>query len=75
MGPAGWGDDEGDGPALNPYYGEERYERYGSSVRRNLRRLDEDRIDFDMLEDLVTHVDAEYDEGAILVFLPGQSAA
>ena len=40
---------------------------------RNLALLDEDRLDFDLLEDLVAHIDEsqEGQEGAILVFLPG----
>ena len=33
--------------------------------------MDEDRIDFDLLEELVTYIDQDYGEGAILVFLPG----
>ena len=40
-------------------------------TRRNLARLDEDRLDYDLLEDLVAHIDSEKEEGAILVFLPG----
>ncbi|KAL0357191.1 UNVERIFIED_CONTAM: DExH-box ATP-dependent RNA helicase DExH7, chloroplastic [Sesamum calycinum] len=35
------------------------------------RRLNEDIIDYDLLEDLVCHVDQTYPVGAILVFLPG----
>lgn len=34
------------------------------------KRLNEDVIDYDLLEDLVCHVDETCDEGAILVFLP-----
>ena len=43
------------------------------SVVRNLALLDEDRLDFDLLEDLVAHIDESHEgqEGAILVFLPG----
>lgn len=33
-------------------------------------RLNEDFIDYDLLEDLMIHVDKTFDEGAILVFLP-----
>jgi hypothetical protein len=42
-------------------------------VQRNLALLDEDRIDYDLLEALVAHINeanAEQ-EGSILVFLPG----
>lgn len=34
------------------------------------KRLNEDVIDFDLLEDLVCYVDETCSEGAILVFLP-----
>lgn len=34
------------------------------------KRLNEDVIDYDLLEDLVCHIDESYPEGAILVFLP-----
>lgn len=34
------------------------------------KRLNEDTIDYDLLEDLVCHIDETYSEGAILVFLP-----
>nr|GEZ50680.1 DExH-box ATP-dependent RNA helicase DExH7, chloroplastic isoform X2 [Tanacetum cinerariifolium] len=35
------------------------------------KKLNEDVIDYDLLEDLICHVDETYPEGAILVFLPG----
>ena len=34
------------------------------------KKLNEDVIDYDLLEDLVCHVDETYPAGAILVFLP-----
>ena len=34
------------------------------------KRLNEDVIDYDLLEDLVCYVDETYPAGAILVFLP-----
>jgi HrpA-like RNA helicase len=34
--------------------------------------VDETRIDYDLLEELVAHIDEEYGEGAVLVFLPGE---
>lgn len=34
------------------------------------KRLNEDTIDYDLLEDLVCHIDETYSEGAILIFLP-----
>ncbi len=57
---------------LNPHYDADLYQDYSQSVRRNLARVDENRIDFDLLEELVGHIDASYDEGAVLVFLPGE---
>ena len=56
---------------LNPHFNPENLADYSISTRRNLARLDEDRIDFDLLEELVTYIDQEYGEGAILAFLPG----
>ena len=38
-----------------------------------MARLDEDRIDFDLLEDLVGYIHDTQEEGAILVFLPGMA--
>lgn len=70
---AGWGDDAQDplDAPLNPHFSREGLEEYSRSTLRNLARLDEDRIDFDLLEELVTFIDQEYGDGAILVFLPG----
>ena len=34
------------------------------------RKLNEDVIDYDLLEDLVCHIDENSGDGAILVFLP-----
>lgn len=34
------------------------------------KRLNEDVIDFDVLEDLISYIDENYPPGAILVFLP-----
>jgi hypothetical protein len=72
---AGWGDDHADAAALNPHYDPELYGGYSAAARRNLARLDENRIDYDLLEELVAHIDASYEEGAILVFLPGACPA
>lgn len=68
---AGWGDDEKDGACLNRNYDPEVYANYPMAVRRNLARVDESAIDFDLLEDLVAHVHEHEADGAILVFLPG----
>ncbi len=71
---AGWGDDAADAGALNPHYDPDMYADFSVATRRNLARLDENRIDYDLLEELVAHIDASYEEGAILVFLPGAAA-
>ncbi|DBA76164.1 TPA: hypothetical protein ACH3X1_009895 [Trebouxia sp. C0004] len=70
---AGWGDDARDPleAPLNPHFSQEALNQYSSSTQRNIARLDEDRIDFDLLEELVSYIDQEYGDGAILVFLPG----
>lgn len=74
---AGWGDDAQDplDTPLNPHFTREGLEEYSRSTLRNLARIDEDRIDFDLLEELVTYIDQEYGDGAILVFLPGMLPA
>jgi ATP-dependent RNA helicase DHX29 len=69
---SGWGDDEAD-EILNPNYDEEQYEGYTISVKRNMARVNEDRIDFDLLEDLVGYIHENEEQGAILVFLPGMA--
>ncbi|OVA04113.1 Helicase [Macleaya cordata] len=69
-----WGDDsllsEYD---MNPNYDPSSYQSYSERTRQNLKTLNEDVIDYDVLEDLVCHVDETYPAGAILVFLPGVS--
>ncbi|MFS7919697.1 putative RNA helicase [Helianthus anomalus] len=57
----------------NPYYVPENYQTYSEQTQQNLKKLNEDVIDYDLLEDLICHVDETYPEGAILVFLPGVS--
>ncbi len=69
---SGWGDDGAD-EILNPNYDEEQYEGYSISVQRNMARVNEDRIDFDLLEDLVGYIHENEEAGAILVFLPGMA--
>jgi len=66
----GWGDEEGQ-EILNPGYDPDLYSEYGPAVRRNLGRVNEDRIDMDLIEALVTYIDETEAEGAILIFLPG----
>ncbi|XP_056162727.1 DExH-box ATP-dependent RNA helicase DExH7, chloroplastic-like isoform X3 [Syzygium oleosum] len=67
-----WGDDSQlSEDCLNPYYEPSNYQAYSEQTRLNLRKLNEDIIDYDLLEDLVCHVDETCGEGAILIFLPG----
>ncbi|KAL5566445.1 hypothetical protein UlMin_029609, partial [Ulmus minor] len=71
---SGWGDETLlSEEYVNPYYVPDNYQSYGEQTRLNLRRLNEDVIDYDLLEDLVCHVDETCGEGSILVFLPGVS--
>ncbi|KVH88553.1 Helicase, C-terminal, partial [Cynara cardunculus var. scolymus] len=57
----------------NPYYVPENYQAYSEQTQQNLKKLNEDVIDYDLLEDLICHIDETYPGGAILVFLPGVS--
>ncbi|KAF4374954.1 hypothetical protein G4B88_004705 [Cannabis sativa] len=67
-----WGDDTIlSEERVNPYYVPESYHSYSEQTQQNLKRLNEDFIDYDLLEDLVCHIDETCSEGAILVFLPG----
>eukprot|EP00250_Pteridium_aquilinum_P004082 c14319_g1_i2 orf=171-4673(+) len=69
---SGWGD-EGvlEEEACNPLFDESFYHSYSQKTRNNLRKVNEDAIDFDLLEELIMYIDKTGDEGAILVFLPG----
>lgn len=68
---AGWGDDESDGQALNPFYDSELYREYPANVKKSLARLDESAIDYDLLDQLIAMIDSTQGTGAVLVFLPG----
>ena len=70
---AGWGDEEAGGGVSNPHYNPELYASYSANVRKNLAHLDENRIDYELLEELLTQLAADPAEGAILLFLPGGS--
>nr|AGT16420.1 ATP-dependent RNA helicase [Saccharum hybrid cultivar R570] len=67
-----WGDEstlsEG---YINPHYISDYYKSYNERTNQNLKRLNEDVIDFDLLEDLICYIDENCPLGAILVFLPG----
>ncbi|KAG2302509.1 hypothetical protein Bca52824_031160 [Brassica carinata] len=71
---AGWGDDYLlSEDCLNPYYVSSNYNSYSDQTQQNLKRLNEDAIDYELLEELICHIDDTCKEGAILVFLPGVS--
>ncbi|XP_042415652.1 DExH-box ATP-dependent RNA helicase DExH7, chloroplastic-like isoform X3 [Zingiber officinale] len=56
---------------VNPHYLPDQYTSYSEKTCKNLKHLNEDVIDFDLLEDLICFIDENYPMGAILVFLPG----
>ncbi|CAL0330726.1 unnamed protein product [Lupinus luteus] len=58
---------------INPHFVTSYYQSYSEQAQKNLKRLNEDVIDYDLLEDLICFIDDTCDEGAILVFLPGVS--
>ncbi|XP_034601824.1 DExH-box ATP-dependent RNA helicase DExH7, chloroplastic isoform X2 [Setaria viridis] len=67
-----WGDEstlsEG---YVNPHYVSDYYKSYSERTNQNLKCLNEDVIDFDLLEDLICYIDENFPPGALLVFLPG----
>ncbi|KAF8762551.1 hypothetical protein HU200_009326 [Digitaria exilis] len=67
-----WGDEstlsEG---YVNPHYISDHYKSYSERTNQNLKHLNEDVIDFDLLEDLICYIDENCPPGALLVFLPG----
>ncbi|KAG8082023.1 hypothetical protein GUJ93_ZPchr0014g47055 [Zizania palustris] len=56
---------------VNPHYTSDCYQSYSERTNQNLKRLNEDVIDFDLLEDLIFYIDENYPPGAVLVFVPG----
>ncbi|XP_010414781.1 PREDICTED: DExH-box ATP-dependent RNA helicase DExH7, chloroplastic-like [Camelina sativa] len=71
---AGWGDDYLlSEDCLNPFYVSSNYNSYSDQTRQNMKRLNEDIIDYELLEELICHIDDTCEEGAILIFLPGVS--
>uniref|UniRef100_A0A0E0P9C1 Probable ATP-dependent RNA helicase spindle-E n=1 Tax=Oryza rufipogon TaxID=4529 RepID=A0A0E0P9C1_ORYRU len=56
---------------VNPHYTTDCYQSYSERTNQNLKRLNEDVIDFDLLEDLICYIDENCPPGAVLVFLPG----
>ncbi|XP_020965227.1 DExH-box ATP-dependent RNA helicase DExH7, chloroplastic [Arachis ipaensis] len=71
---SGWGDESLlSEENTNPYFVPSYYQSYSEQAKQNLKRLNEDVIDYDLLEDLICFIDENCNEGAILVFLPGVS--
>ena len=68
----GWGDDAKiQDKVLNKFYDPDALAGYARFVHTNIERVDETAIDFELLDDLIRHIDSTEGEGAILVFLPG----
>ena len=63
-----WQDDTG---GHNPDYDEKRYASYPPTVHAVLRRLNEHVINLELIVELLLYIDAELDDGAVLIFLPG----
>ena len=59
------------GNSINPDYDENRYSDRPDGVRAVLRHLNEHVINLDLIPELLAHIDDEFGEGAVLVFLPG----
>ena len=55
----------------NPYYDETLYLDYSERTRLSMQRVDEDSVDYEILESLVLHIHTTMPDGAILVFMPG----
>ena len=70
---AGWGDDVCKDEILNPDYNPDVFFDYSARTRRNLMRLNEERIDYELIQSLLVHIDDHFEEGAVLVFLPGMA--
>uniref|UniRef100_A0A6N2M934 RNA helicase n=1 Tax=Salix viminalis TaxID=40686 RepID=A0A6N2M934_SALVM len=69
-----WGDDSQlSEEFINPHYVSTSYQTYSEQTQKNLKRLNEDVIDYDLLEDLSAMLSETCGEGAILIFLPGVS--
>lgn len=47
-------------------------EGFSPVAKNNLKLLNENKIDYDLIETIVNHIDEEEPDGAILVFLPGK---
>ncbi|KAK7348503.1 hypothetical protein VNO80_23061 [Phaseolus coccineus] len=71
---SGWGDESLlSERQINPYFVPSCYQLYSEQTQQNMKRLNEDVIDYELVEDLICFIDETCSEGAILVFLPGMS--
>lgn len=66
-----WGTDDVWRGDENPDYDPALFENNSNLTNRNLSRIDESIIDYDLIETLLGHVDDEAPAGAVLIFLPG----
>ncbi|KAH9305425.1 hypothetical protein KI387_009829 [Taxus chinensis] len=71
---SGWGDEKIlEEDIVNIHYDKNLYHAYNERTRQNLKNMNEEVIDYDLLEHLIQHIDENYEPGAILVFLPGMA--
>ena len=67
----GWGDTEADAGPLNPEYEAAAYAEFSQQTRASLSRVNEEVLDYDLLEEVLAHIDGTQGPGAVLVFLSG----
>ena len=49
------------------------YPEYSETTWKSLQTIDEEKINYELMESLVALIADEYEEGAILIFLPGMA--
>ncbi|EFJ09549.1 hypothetical protein SELMODRAFT_428040 [Selaginella moellendorffii] len=68
----GWGDEQIlEETVVNPMYKQSLYHDYSESTQKSLAKVNEDVIDYELLEDLIMHINGTAEPVALLVFLPG----
>ncbi len=67
----GWGDEDADAAALNPGYEASAYAQFSERTRISLSRVNEEVLDFELLEELLAVIHESRGPGAVLVFMPG----
>eukprot|EP00249_Psilotum_nudum_P011376 c23135_g1_i1 orf=250-4686(-) len=71
---SGWGDEDVlEKEIYNPFFEENLFNGFSDRTQQNLAKVNEDMIDYDLLEDLIKYIDETGEAGAILVFLPGMA--